>query len=221
MVNGGIKSKERVSKLGEVFTPEHIVKDMLDLVKDESYRIDSNFLEPACGNGNFLVEILRRKLKTAGEQSKEDYNKNVFIAVSSIYAIDIMPDNIKEAKDRMIDIIKSKYDDIMGCGIGSNIEKSIKYILNNNIIWGNTLTGLYEPKQDTEIIIAEWSISDDDDMVVRKDYIFNNLTSELLRNVEIKRYEPIEFWKIHELDKVEKKDRRKASDIFDELKKSK
>ena len=67
---GQVKSKKRVKDHGEVFTPQHIVNDMLDLVKQETERIDSRFLEPACGTGNFLVETLRRKLAVVAHRSK-------------------------------------------------------------------------------------------------------------------------------------------------------
>ena len=92
-----IKSKERVAAHGEVFTAEREVNAMLDLVKQETERIDSRFLEPACGTGNFLVKILERKLdvvKKKYRRSPLDFERNSVLALSSIYGVDILADNI-------------------------------------------------------------------------------------------------------------------------------
>ena len=178
MCNDGIKSKERVAQFGEVYTPENIVKDMLDLVKDESYRIDSTFLEPACGNGNFLVEILSRKLETAEKLDKQDYDKNVFIAVSSIYAIDILEDNIQESKARMLEIVKTKYKNYTGNEIEVALIKSIVYILERNILWGDGLTGLSEEpdRYHLDMIITEWKVVDG--QVHISEQTFNSLINQ-------------------------------------------
>ena len=91
-----VKSKQRVADHGEVFTSEREVNAMLDLVKQETERIDSRFLEPACGNGNFLVEVLRRKLDQVDKRysrSQSEWERYAIIAVSSIYGVDILEDN--------------------------------------------------------------------------------------------------------------------------------
>ena len=101
-----IKSKTRVREKGEVFTNEREVNAMLDLVKQETERIDSKFLEPACGTGNFLIEIISRKLevvKSRYKKSQWEYEKNALIAVMSIYGIDIMQDNVVECRKRLFD----------------------------------------------------------------------------------------------------------------------
>lgn len=99
-----IKSKQRVSDFGEVFTPAHIVKDMCDLVPEEMWiSIDTTFLEPACGTGNFLVEILERKFKLC--QSWEDGLR----ALKSVYGIDIQMDNVIEARQRLFDMYIAKF----------------------------------------------------------------------------------------------------------------
>ncbi len=198
MWNEGIKSKERVAQFGEVYTPENIVNDMLDLVKEESERLESTFLEPACGDGNFLVKILERKLKTASEKPLEDFDRNVFIAVSSIYAIDILKDNIAEAKDRMIDIIKTSYRDTAGAEISAEMLKVVKYVLDTNVILGDSLTGLrVDTKED--IIIAEWKMTDNN--VNRTDYAFNSLNSPLLQDMPNCEYEPIHFKQVCNIKK--------------------
>ena len=94
-----IKSKQRVTDHGEVFTSEREVKAMLGLVEQETKRIDSRFLEPACGTGNFLVEVLRKKLAVVQNRyrrSQLEYERHAVTAVSSIYGIDLLQDNINE-----------------------------------------------------------------------------------------------------------------------------
>ena len=89
-----IKSRQRVADHGEVFTNPREVNAMLDLVRDESFRIDSRFLEPACGDGNFLIEILRRKLSLLNDiKTPTEWEFKSLIAVGSCYGIDILPDN--------------------------------------------------------------------------------------------------------------------------------
>lgn len=96
-----VKSKKRVTNHGEVFTSEREVNAMLDLVKQETERIDSRFLEPACGNGNFLAEVLRRKLAVVEAKYKKsqlEYERYAVIAISSIYGVDILEDNAQECQ---------------------------------------------------------------------------------------------------------------------------
>ena len=93
-----IKSKKRVAEYGEVFTAEREVKAMCDLVAQECDRIDSRFLEPACGDGNFLAEILTRKLTTVKKLYKSnpyDFERYSVLAITSLYGVDIMQDNTK------------------------------------------------------------------------------------------------------------------------------
>jgi len=107
-----VKSKKRVADHGEVFTSEREVNAMLDLVKQETERIDSRFLEPACGTGNFLVEILNRKLKIVKDRYKKsqiEFERNAIIAISSIYGVDILQDNAIECRDRLFEIFDVIY----------------------------------------------------------------------------------------------------------------
>lgn len=137
-----IKSKERVKNFGEVFTAKKEVEAMLDLVKNEACRIDSRFLEPSCGNGNFLVAILERKLKTivANFKSSSDYEYKVFLALSSIYGVDILADNVEVAKNRMFDIVCNYWNKSLGA-VPVHIKSEIKRILDKNIIQGDFLNG--------------------------------------------------------------------------------
>lgn len=106
------KSKQRIRDHGEVFTAEREVKAMCDLVKDECDRIDSRFLEPACGNGNFLAEILTRKLATVKKLYKSnpyDYERYAVLAVTSIYSVEILADNAEECRKRLFALWDKEY----------------------------------------------------------------------------------------------------------------
>ena len=181
MAERQIKTRERVVERGEVFTAEREVNAMLDLVKQETERIDSRFLEPACGNGNFLVEVLRRKLDVIWRQYQGQVAQvqlQSVIAVSSIYGIDIMEDNLVECRARLMEILREWYPHaILGGQAPDKLIKVWQYLLERNILWGDALT-LREPvSQDASIIekqnaepitFSEWSFISD--MVMRKDY---------------------------------------------------
>ena len=105
-----IKSRQRVADHGEVFTNPREVNAMLDLVRDESFRLDSRFLEPACGDGNFLIEILRRKLSLLKEvKSQTEWEFKSLIAVGSCYGIDILPDNAESCRTRLEEYVLSQH----------------------------------------------------------------------------------------------------------------
>ena len=131
---------------------------MLDLVKQETERIDSRFLEPACGNGNFLIEILRRKLevvKTRYKKSQWEYEKNALIAVMSIYGVDIMSDNVNECIERLLNLFKEYYESLFKTRTKSDYLKIAKFILTKNILCGNALT--MKANNEKPIVFAEWS----------------------------------------------------------------
>ena len=107
-----VRTKKRVSDHGEVLTGQREVNAMLDLVKQETERIDSRFLEPACGDGNFLIAILERKLAIVEKRygkSQLDFERYAVLAVSSIYGIDILPDNVRDCRRRLFEIFDSNY----------------------------------------------------------------------------------------------------------------
>lgn len=107
-----VKSKQRVADHGEVFTADREVQAMCDLVKQETERIDSRFLEPACGDGNFLAEILKRKLaivKKKYKRSAYDWERNSLLALGSIYGVDILADNAQACRDRLYEIWEKEY----------------------------------------------------------------------------------------------------------------
>jgi hypothetical protein len=154
-----VKSKQRVTDHGEVFTNEREVNAMLDLVILESERIDSRFLEPACGNGNFLAEVLRRKLKSVTEKyskSKIEWERYSVLAVSSIYGVDILKDNAKECRERLFVLYYEAYSSQFKNHLDQELLLSIRYLLDRNILWGDALD-FKNPVAKESIVFSEWS----------------------------------------------------------------
>lgn len=154
-----IKSRKRVSDHGEVFTNEREVNAMLDLVKDESFNVESTFLEPACGDGNFLEVILRRKLSVVKDKYSKyipDYEKYAIVAVSSIYGVDILSDNVAACVERLHSVFCDEYDSVCKKQASGRIKAVAFYILKKNILCGDALTLLQSDK--TPIVFAEWKM---------------------------------------------------------------
>lgn len=152
------KSKQRITDHGEVFTAEREVNAMLDLVKQETERIESRFLEPACGDGNFLAEILRRKLtvvKSRYGKHAADYERYSVIAVTSIYGVDILQDNVEDCRKRLFEIWDKDYTTICKKEANNDCRGAVRYILRHNILCGDALT--LKQVDDSPIIFAEWS----------------------------------------------------------------
>lgn len=172
-----IKSKERVSDHGEVFTSEREVNAMLDLVKNECERIESRFLEPACGTGNFLIEVLRRKLnlvETRYKKSQLEYERYAVIAVSSLYGVDILEDNVLHCRERLFDYFDEQYTKLFKQSGTQECRKSIKFILDRNILWGDALTMKSVCGKEDPIVFSEWSPVNGS-MIKRRDYSLANL----------------------------------------------
>jgi hypothetical protein len=174
-----VKSKERVADHGEVFTAEREVNAMLNLVKQESERIESRFLEPACGNGNFLAEVLKRKLKVVEERyekSQLEYERYAILAVSSIYGIDILNDNAQECRERLFKIFDENYSILYKDKSKDACRQSVRFLLNRNILWGDALD-FTNPKTKKPIVFSEWSAVNGS-MLKRRDYIFRFLVEK-------------------------------------------
>lgn len=172
-----VKSKKRVTDHGEVFTSEREVNAMLDLVKQETERIDSRFLEPACGTGNFLVEILRRKLTIVENRYKKsqlEYERYSVIAISSIYGVDILEDNVIECRKRLFEIFEKQYNSLYKSNCKEECNTSIKYILERNILRGDALTLKTVGNEDKPIIFSEWSAVNGS-IIKRRDFTLDNL----------------------------------------------
>lgn len=175
--NKQIISKKRVADHGEVYTAEREVNAMINMVSQEAERIDSRFLEPACGTGNFLAEILRRKLNSVKERylkSQIEYDRYSVLAISSIYGIDILQDNTEKCRDRLFEIFNDFYKNIYKTQCSLELEGSVKFILNKNIIWGDALTLKCVNRPDEYITFSEWSVVNGS-MIKRRDFRFETM----------------------------------------------
>lgn len=154
-----VKSRQRIIDHGEVFTPSGLVNDMLDLVAHECERIDSRFLEPACGNGNFLAEVLRRKLRTV--DSKENaknpsrWERDGILAVCSIYGIDLLADNAAECRARLLGVLSAAYEARFKEPLSERACRAAAFILSRNIVQGDALS--LRASDGTPIVFSEWS----------------------------------------------------------------
>ena len=175
-----IKSKKRVSDFGEVYTNEREVNAMLDLVKEETEKITSTFLEPACGNGNFLVEILRRKLTSVARiygSDMSEYRLHMIEAVTSIYGVDIQADNVQESRRRLLDMCREEFSGSYGINLSDGTIKALECVMKRNIICGNTLTCLAD--DGSPLVFSEWKLNENG-MFERQDF----LLSDMLDNKE-------------------------------------
>lgn len=148
-----IKSKKRVADHGEVFTPPWLVDAMLDLVKDETERIDSRVLEPACGSGNFLVRVLQRKLAAVQIKfGKSEFEKKHYALLSlmCIYGIEVLRDNISECRENLIAV----FADYLNLETSADIYRAASSILSCNLVHGDALT--MRTHGDDPITFAEW-----------------------------------------------------------------
>lgn len=203
-MDNGIKSKERVKNFGEVFTPDSIVNDMLDLVseqlpEDESY-ITKTFLEPSCGDGQFLIRILYRKLLQVQKLPVEEREYALVKAVASIYGIDIQQDNVDESRRRMMNIIlgnKETSFDLagkpdaeiqidLGIDMTDQLKNVIDYILTTNIKVGNTIDNndfLHNPNGAVELIAYHFNDANKKVSLARAS--INNLDAEYDQTDEV------------------------------------
>lgn len=208
-------SKKRVADHGEVLTAKREVNAMLDLVKQETERIDSRFLEPACGNGNFLTVILERKLAVVEKRygkSQLDFERYAVLSVSSIYGIDILPDNVRDCRQRLCEIFDAVYARLFKGEVKDKCREAVRFILERNIIWGDALSLKTVGENPEYIVFSEWSPVNGS-LLKRRDFTFRGLLahegvkelplfSDLGEDVFIptpqKEYLPVHFLKIGE-----------------------
>ena len=186
---------------------------MLDLVKSETDRIDSRFLEPACGTGNFLAEVLERKLhvvETRYGKSQLEYERNAILAVSAVYGIDILEDNVLQCRHRLAEIFDRDYSRLFRSNANDDCRASVRYILERNIIHGDALSLETVSDDPNPILFSEWSPVNGS-MLKRRDFTFHGwlehasmnelpLFSDLGEGVFIptpeKEYPPMHFLKV-------------------------
>jgi SAM-dependent methyltransferase len=172
-----VLSRQRVADHGEVLTGAREVNAMLDLVKQETERIDSRFLEPACGDGNFLAEILRRKLRVVEaryRQSQLEYERNAVLAVSSLYGIDILADNVAACRKRLLEIFAQAYTRLFKGKTKPDCRAAVEFILSRNIIHGDALTLKTVGEKPEYIVFSEWSPVNGS-LLKRRDFSFHRL----------------------------------------------
>lgn len=148
-----VKSQQRVADHGEVFTPAWMVEAMLDLVKDETERIDSRFLEPACGSGNFLVQILKRKLAAVElKYGKSDFEQRHYalLGLMCIYGIELLPDNIVECRANLLEI----FAEYLNLSESDDLYRAAFYVLSQNLVHGDAMK--MTTHDDKPITFAEW-----------------------------------------------------------------
>lgn len=162
-----------------MFTNEREVNAMLDMVRQETERIESRFLEPACGDGNFLAEVLRRKLavvRSRYRKSLPEYERYAFVAVASLYGIDILADNAQECRERLYRLVEADYQAVcrqcLEASPTPGFLEAIRFVLTRDILCGNALSlkAVDASGQDTAepIILSEWSLVGD--RVKRRDF---------------------------------------------------
>jgi len=174
-MNNQVKSKERVSDFGEVNTSEREVNAMLDLVKQETERLDSRFLEPACGDGNFLIEVLNRKLNILVKKYKKnqyEFERNSVVVIGSIYGIDILEDNAQSARNRLYERFIEVYRKYFKDYANENFMDSIKYMIEQNIIHGDALT-LKKVRSNEPVTFCEWAVINN--KLKRRDFTLSDL----------------------------------------------
>ena len=167
-----IKSKRRVADHGEVFTPQWMVENMLDLVKDETGRIDSRFLEPACGSGNFLVPVLQRKLAAVETKfGKSDFERRHYalLAVMCTYGIELLEDNIAECRANMLEV----FAEYLNLDETDEIYLAAFYVLSQNLVHGDALT--MRMSDNMPITFAEWGYLGKGKFQ-RRDFLLDSLT---------------------------------------------
>ena len=182
-----VVSKQRVADHGEVYTAKREVNAMLDLVKEETERIDSRFLEPACGTGNFLVEILNRKMEAVRKQfakNRYEYDLASAQAVSSMYGVELLPDNTAICRQRLFELFLDIYQQHQHAEAADELKNCIQYLLRKTILCGDALTMLQNDGQ--PITFCEWTFIGTSGKVKRRDFEL----AELLRNVEYDKPKP-------------------------------
>ncbi len=184
MEENQIKNKDRVKNLGEVYTNKKEVKNMLDLIGEISYKMSTKILEPACGNGNFLDEIIERKFvhvkKTYIQHGGiKRFEYNIIKSLASTYGVDIDLSNVIESRQRIFQKVKNFYSEQLNTNIPSeDFYKSVNYILERNIILGDTLAGK------ENLIFSEFKkVSSDNYSLSESRYYFN----ELLKNKKLQK----------------------------------
>ena len=211
-----IVTRERVRDHGEVYTSAREVNAMLDLVDNETRRLDSRFLEPACGNGNFLSAILERKLRlvTANRRLSLFAREIDFLrCVAGLYGIDIIASNVAECRERLLAMVDKASLETYRQRLRPDFEKVLRFILSKNIIHGNARSYKTMDAPPRDIIFSEWSMPDTRGKFVRRDYPFESMADlnmlnskrfptdngeEFFRQNDVREYRPVLYLRLPE-----------------------
>jgi hypothetical protein len=199
-----VKSRRRVRAYGEVFTPRHMVDRMLDLVSEELETgpdfVDKTFLEPAAGHGNFLVAILRRKLHAVEKNyATEEWLEASLFALASIYGIELLKDNHRDAKAIMLaEFLRFHKEHNVPCGPATSLRKAAAFLIDTNVVCGDTLSGLDWRRE--QIQFSWWNrITGAPGMVQREPFTLASLRRGLALDVTVyDSYQPCRIDKVHE-----------------------
>lgn len=216
-VDKQVISRKRVADHGEVLTGKREINAMLDLVKQETERIDSRFLEPACGTGNFLVEVIERKLRVVEARygkSQLDYERYAVLAMSSIYGIDILKDNVQQCRERLFGVFDRSYSQLFRGNAKDKCRAAVKFILEHNIIHGDALSLKTVGDNPRPIVFSEWA-SVNGSMLKRRDFtfhgllehasvkelpLFSDLGEDVFIPTPVKEYSPVHFLEVADID---------------------
>lgn len=199
-----VKSRDRVKSYGEVFTPRFMVDQMLDLVTEELETgpdfVDKTFLEPAAGDGNFLVRILHRKLQAIEARlDRESWPVESLFALGSIYAIELLQDNHADAKAAMLEeFLDFHRHHGTPCGPRTNLRQAAAFLIDSNVICGNTLTG--RDWRNQEIVFSWWTRDPDQaDIVLRKPFSLSSLRDDAMLDFTVHpTYAPCRIDRVHQ-----------------------
>ena len=175
-----VKSAQRVADHGEVFTPAWLVEAMLDLVKGETERIDSRFLEPACGSGNFLVAVLRRKLAAVElKYGRSEFERRHYalLGLMCIYGIELLPDNIEECRENLLDV----FAEYLGLDGSDDLYQAADYVLSQNLVHGDAMKMLTDDGR--PLAFAEWGYLGKGKFQ-RRDFLLASLTQSAAFSAE-------------------------------------
>jgi hypothetical protein len=208
-------NRQRIIDHGEVFTPPALVNAMLDLVSQECDRIDSRFLEPACGDGNFLAAVLRRKLNTVDARhthNQEKWERDAILSMCSIYGIDLLEDNIAACRARLLRLAHDAHHDRFNKPLPEEAARAATYILSKNVVHGDALT-LRTP-HNTPIVFPEWSLINGS-MLKRRDFeydqlldhanmstlpLFSDLGKDVFVPLPVGDFPPCHYLNVHEME---------------------
>lgn len=194
-----VKSRHRVKTYGEVLTPRHMVDRMLDLVQKDLECVDKTFLEPAAGDGNFLVAILQRKLEAIERRYPyEEWPEASLFALASIYGIELLEDNHEDAKLLILSTFLRFHEEReVPCGSRTNLYRSAAFLIDTNVVRGNTLTG--RDWRGREVQFSWWHrVEGSPGVVQREPFAFSSLREGAIDFNVYPDYEPCRIDKVHE-----------------------